>query len=187
MRARRIKRHVNAGPDDVIVTAGSGMHRGGEQAAASCSGCACPSQLHRARRTVSERRRPLVLITHMEHHSNHTSWLETVVDLEVVPPDARGLVDLAAIPSAILARYRDRPLKIGAFTACSNVTGVRDAGARLARADARARRRSASSTTPPRLPTSTIDMHPATRRARLDAIYFSPHKFLGGPGSLRAC
>jgi selenocysteine lyase/cysteine desulfurase len=125
--------------------------------------------------------RPVVLITHMEHHSNQTSWLETVADVEVIPPDAQGQVDVAALEE-LLERYRDRPLKIGAFTACSNVTGVRPPVHALARlmhkhggycfVDYAAS-----------APYVDIDMHPADPLEKLDAVYFSPHKFLGGPGS----
>ena len=62
---------------------------------------------------VAPERRPLVLVTHMEHHSNHTSWYETVAEVVVVPPDEAGIVDLAALdellhpdtqPSALRAK-----------------------------------------------------------------------------------
>ena len=101
--------------------------------------------------------------------------------MEVVPPDERGLVDLAAMEE-LLERYRDRPLKIGAFTACSNVTGVRTPVHALARLMHRHGGYcfvdyAASA------PYVDIDMHPADPLEKLDAVYFSPHKFLGGPGS----
>ena len=130
---------------------------------------------------LPEKLRPLVLLTHMEHHSNQTSWLETVATVEVVPPDERGLVDVAAL-EALLEQYRERPLKIGAFTACSNVTGVCPPVHALARVMHRHGGYcfvdyAASA------PYVDIDMHPGDPLESLDAMYFSPHKFLGGPGT----
>lgn len=175
-----IKRHVNAGPDDVIITAGSGMTtvvnklirmlglRLPEQLASFCS--------------VPDDERPVVFVTHMEHHSNQTTWIETIADVEVIAPDARGLVDCDSL-AALLERYRDRPLKIGTFTACSNVTGIATPYHQLARImhehDGYCFVDFAASA-----PYVTIDMHPADDpAAKLDAVFFSPHKFLGGPGT----
>jgi hypothetical protein len=116
-----LKAHVHAAPDDVIITQGSGMTAVVNKLQRML-GLRLPEQLAPFCQLPDELR-PLVLLTHMEHHSNQTSWLETVATVEVVPPDERGQVDVAALEE-LLARYHDRPLKIGAFTACSNVTGV---------------------------------------------------------------
>ena len=59
----------------------------------------------------------------MEHHSNQTSWLETIADVVVIAPNDEGLVDLNDFEKK-LEEYKDRKLKIGSFTACSNVTGI---------------------------------------------------------------
>jgi len=174
-----LKRHVNAGPRDVIITAGSGMTAVVNKFI-RILGLRLPEPLapfcH-----VPDHLRPVVIVTHMEHHSNQTSWIETIADVEVLDPDEQGLVCLDHL-RAVLDRYRDRPLKIGAFTACSNVTGLCTPCHDLARimhehggycfVDFAAS-----------APYVSIDMHPADRMARLDAVYFSPHKFLGGPGS----
>jgi selenocysteine lyase/cysteine desulfurase len=174
-----LKEHIGAGPDDVIITQGSGMTAVVNKLQRML-GLRLPEQLAPFCK-LPEELRPVVLITHMEHHSNQTSWLETVADVEVIPPDAQGQVDVAALEE-LLERYRDRPLKIGAFTACSNVTGVRPPVHALARlmhkhggycfVDYAAS-----------APYVDIDMHPADPLEKLDAVYFSPHKFLGGPGS----
>ncbi len=130
---------------------------------------------------LAEADRPVVFVTHMEHHSNHTSWYETIADVVVVPPDARGIVDLAALEE-LLHRYRDRPLKIGAFSACSNVTGIATPYHAMAKLMHRAGGVAfvdwAASA-----PYVALDMHPADAEEQLDAVLFSPHKFLGGPGS----
>lgn len=174
-----IKTHVHAGPDDVIISAGSGM-----TAAVNkwqrILGLRIPEQLADYLHLPDELK-PVVFITHMEHHSNQTSWLETIADVEVIEPDENGLVNLGHL-ERLLRIYRGRQMKIGTFTACSNVTGIRTHYHDMARLmhtyggfcfiDFAAS-----------APYVDIDMHPADPAAKLDAIYFSPHKFLGGPGS----
>lgn len=176
---RILKAHANAGPDDLIISTGTGM-TGVINKFQRILGLKAPQGLRRFL-DIAEAERPVVFITHMEHHSNQTSWLETIADVVVVPPDGQGLVDLAALEK-LLREYRDRPLKIGAFTACSNVTGVctpYHAMARLMhRAGGVAFIDFAASA-----PYVDIDMHPADPEASLDAVLWSPHKFLGGPGS----
>jgi selenocysteine lyase/cysteine desulfurase len=123
-----------------------------------------------------------VFVTHLEHHSNHTSWYETIADVVVVPPDEHGVVSLDAL-EAQLHEYRDRPVKIGAFSACSNVTGIFTPYHAMARLMHRAGGVALIdfSASAPYVP---IDMHPADdAESFLDAVLFSPHKFLGGPGS----
>jgi selenocysteine lyase/cysteine desulfurase len=174
-----IKAHVNAGPRDVIITAGSGMTTVVNKLI-RILGLRVPEQLVDFC-TLPERMRPIVFVTHMEHHSNQTSWLETLADVEVMEPDPQGLVDPGRLVD-LLDRYRDRPLKIGAFTACSNVTGVRPPYYDLARI-MHAHEGYCFVDFAASAPYVTIDMHPGDPAARLDAVYFSPHKFLGGPGT----
>jgi selenocysteine lyase/cysteine desulfurase len=174
-----IKAHVNAQASDVLLGVGTGS-TGAINKLQRLLGLRLPSNFI-GQAQVAPEQRPLVLVTHMEHHSNHTSWLECEVDVEVIPPTADGLVDVAAIP-ALLARYADRPMKIAAITACSNVTGIATPYAEIAELMHRACGLCfvdfACSA-----PYVTMDMHPANPARALDAIYFSPHKFLGGPGA----
>jgi selenocysteine lyase/cysteine desulfurase len=125
--------------------------------------------------------RPVVFLTHTEHHSNHTSWFETLAEVVLIEPDADLLVNPSALREEI-RKYKERPLLIGSFSACSNVTGYKPPYNELARimhenngycfVDFAAS-----------APYVDIDMHPEDPMERLDAIFFSPHKFLGGPGS----
>lgn len=174
-----IKKHVNAGPEDVIITAGSGMTTVinkmqrimGFKSCRKINGEDC---LH-------AHERPVVFISHMEHHSNQTNWFEANVDVVVLQPDKNLLIDLDELRSQ-LEKHKDRAFKIGSFTACSNVTGIETPIHEMAKimhdfggiifVDYAAS-----------APYVDIDMHPDDESKKLDAIFFSPHKFLGGPGS----
>jgi len=176
---RILKAHVHASDDDLIISGGSGM-TGVVNKFQRILGLKAPEPL-RSRVAVPAAERPVVFVTHMEHHSNHTSWYESLADVVVVPPDEQGVVDLAAL-GRLLHEYRDRPVKIGAFTACSNVTGIFTPYHAMAKMMHRAGGVAfidfAASA-----PYVAIDMHPPDPEERLDAVLFSPHKFLGGPGS----
>jgi selenocysteine lyase/cysteine desulfurase len=175
---RLIKEHVNAGPNDVIITAGYGMTAviNKLMRILSLKGCGGGR-----RECVKQSERPVVFITHMEHHSNHTSWFETTAEVVMIEPDSELLVDVEDLRKK-LEFYRDRKFKIGSFTACSNVTGVKTPYHKLARLmheygglvfiDFAAS-----------APYMEMNMHPEDPMEKLDAIFFSPHKFLGGPGS----
>jgi selenocysteine lyase/cysteine desulfurase len=137
---------------------------------------------YRAHVSLSEAERPVVFVTHMEHHSNHTTWIETVADVVVIAPDAAGLVDLDDL-RRLLVQYAGRRTKIAAVTGCSNVTGIAPPVHEIARmlhaAGGWCFVDYACSA-----PYVAIDMHPAGQPgAELDAVLFSPHKFLGGPGA----
>ncbi|MCD0465177.1 aminotransferase class V-fold PLP-dependent enzyme [Flavobacterium sp. ENC] len=166
-----IKKSVNANETDVLVTTGTGM-------------TAALSKLQRIMgllRTNDEEDKPVVFITHMEHHSNQVPWYETNAEVVILPAGENNLVD-PEILSAAIKKYAGRSLKIGSFTACSNVTGIITPYHELARimhqhgglcfVDFAAS-----------APYVKIDMHPKDPEQQLDAIFFSPHKFLGGPGT----
>ena len=178
--ARRIlKAHVGGGPGDLVLTCGAGMTAAVNKFQ-RILGLKAPDGLRRYIR-LPESERPVVFVTHLEHHSNHTSWYETIADVVVIPPDAAGVVDVAAL-EALLHQYRDRPLRIGAFSACSNVTGVFTPYHAMAKLLHRAGG-VAFVDFAACAPYVAMDMHPADPEERLDAVLFSPHKFLGGPGS----
>jgi selenocysteine lyase/cysteine desulfurase len=174
-----IKKHVNAGPQDVIITAGFGMTSVVNKLQRILSLKGCGGQFDRE--CVKKKNRPVVFVTHMEHHSNHTSWFETIAEVVQLTPTPDLGIDLDELRLQ-LEKFKDRDFKIGSFTACSNVTGVHTPIHQMARIMHEAGGLcfvdfAASA------PYETIDMHPADPIEKLDAIYFSPHKFLGGPGS----
>lgn len=174
-----IKKHVNAGANDVIITQGSGM-TGVIAKFQRMLGLRVPEQMSKYVR-IPDEEKPVVFVTHMEHHSNHTSWLETIADVECIPPDEHGAVNLNYLHE-ILKKYQNRKAKIASVTACSNVTGIQTPYYKIARIMHQAGGLCfvdfACSA-----PYVKIDMHPEDPLEKLDAIYFSPHKFLGGPGT----
>ena len=175
----KIKHHVNAAPEDVILTTGSGM-TGAIVKFQRILGLKVNGAIN-GHRSKKEQERPVVFITHMEHHSNHTSWYETVADVVVIEPGKDLRVDLNKLEDALI-KYQDRKLKIGSFTACSNVTGIHTPVHQMAKLMHKhgglAFIDYAASA-----PYEEINMHPEDQEEHLDAIFFSPHKFLGGPGS----
>ena len=174
-----IKRHVNAGQYDVIITQASGM-TGVIAKFQRMLGLRIPEQMSKYVR-IPDEDKPVVFVTHMEHHSNHTSWIETIADVECIPPDDHGAVNLDYLQH-ILKKYHHRKTKIASVTACSNVTGIQTPYHKIARIMHEAGGLCfvdfACSA-----PYVAIDMHPEDPLEKLDAVYFSPHKFLGGPGT----
>ena len=174
---QQIKRHVNANQDDVLIPCGTGM-TGALAKLQRIMGLVVPEQ-HQEHPKPDAADRPVVLISHMEHHSNHTSWLETRCEVVLIPQTDEGEIDLNGLERQ-LKRYGDRP-KIVSITACSNVTGVETPYHTIAGL-AHAHGGHCFVDFAASAPYVDIDMHPSHHHA-LDAITFSPHKFLGGPGS----
>ena len=120
--------------------------------------------------------RPVVFIGPYEHHSNELPWREAQCDVVAIPEDKEHAgIDTHCLVEELRA-YKDRPLKIGSFSAASNVTGIRcdtrkvtkilhDHGC-LACWDFAAAG-----------PHVEIDME----SHEMEALYLSPHKFIGGP------
>ena len=174
-----IKTHVNASDDDVFISCGSGM-TGAINKFQRILGLRVHER-YKSLLELTEEDRPIVFVTHMEHHSNQTSWLETIADVRIVEPNKEGLVCLESFEKTV-AEYANRKTKIAAITSCSNVTGIMTNYHAVAKimhqADGYCFVDFACSA-----PYVDINMHPLDESERLDAIYFSPHKFLGGPGT----
>jgi selenocysteine lyase/cysteine desulfurase len=116
----------------------------------------------------------------MEHHSNHTTWLDTIADVVVIDQDEKGLPDLNNF-AELLEKYANRKEKIAAVSAGSNVTGIIPPYYKIAEMIHKAGGLCFVdfACSAPYIP---INMHPENELQKLDAVYFSPHKFLGGPG-----
>ena len=163
-----IKKHINANDNDVLINYGTGM-------------TAAINKLQRILnlKDTSNSNKPIVFVSHMEHHSNQTSWLETICDVEIIP-DVDGLFSLDNL-KILLDKYKDRNIKITSITACSNVTGIKNPYHDIAKL-MHLNKGLCFVDFACSAPYININMHP-DHESYLDAIFFSPHKFLGGPGS----
>ena len=177
-----VRRSVNAGPDNRVIFCGAG-------ATAAIDRLVGIMNL-RLPRDLADRfaldshipadERPVVFIGPYEHHSNELPWRESIADVVRIPLTAAGQIDLQVLASELHA-HRDRPLLIGSFSAASNVTGIRSdvpgVTALLKRHGALAFWDYAAAA-----PYVRIDMQGDGVSAP-DAVFISPHKFVGGPGT----
>ena len=185
-----VKRHANANDSDILIFTGTGMTSaiaklqrmlGLKVPEQAINYCVFTNGEYSNCKDIPNENRPVVFLTHTEHHSNHTSWFETLADVVVLDPSPDLTLNTDSLRKEII-KYKDLPLLIGSFSAFSNVTGYMPPYYELARImhenngycfiDFAAS-----------APYVDIDMHPAEKMEQLDAIFFSPHKFLGGPGS----
>ncbi|ETT54271.1 MULTISPECIES: aminotransferase class V-fold PLP-dependent enzyme [unclassified Paenibacillus] len=174
-----IRQHVNAAPADALLFCGNGT-TGAVNKLLRIMGLKLPEWLNQEYLCAPEER-PVIFVSHMEHHSNLLPWQESFGDVVTVPSGPGGEVDLQRL-GELLTIYQNRRFKIGSFTACSNVTGIETPYHQLAslmhRHGGVCFVDFAASA-----PYQEINMHPAAPQEKLDAIFFSPHKFLGGPGT----
>ncbi|MEX1196829.1 MAG: aminotransferase class V-fold PLP-dependent enzyme [Pseudohongiellaceae bacterium] len=124
---------------------------------------------------IPEAQRPVVFVGPYEHHSNELPWRESLCTVVSIPLDDNGHLDRDALRDALI-RMKDRPLRIGSFSAASNVTGIRTDTTAISRLlhdhDALTFWDYAAAA-----PYVRIDM------TDKDAVFLSPHKFIGGPGT----
>jgi selenocysteine lyase/cysteine desulfurase len=179
-----IHESVNGDDDTVVIFTGSGSTAAINKLV-GILGMRIPADLDREHALSAHiAERPVVFIGPYEHHSNELPWRESIADVVTIHEDADGHIDAAQLADE-LRKYADRPLKIGSFSAASNVTGIltdthgitrllHEHGA-LAFWDFAAC-----------APYVDIEMNPrhsGDPAARKDAIFISPHKFIGGPGT----
>ncbi len=180
-----IKTAMGADDEYVLLFTGSGSTAAIDRLV-SCLNLRLPADLterYHLDDDIPAAERPVVFIGPYEHHSNELPWRESIADVVTIPEDADGHVDLAVLADE-LGRHSDRPLIIGSFSAASNVTGILtdcDAISELLHSHgglafwdfaAAAPYVTIRATAPPGRPT-----------AYKDAIFVSPHKFIGGPGT----
>ncbi|MFH1278638.1 MAG: aminotransferase class V-fold PLP-dependent enzyme [Candidatus Eisenbacteria bacterium] len=195
---RTIKRLVNGGPETCIIAAGTGC-TGAIQKLQEILGVYVPPASRRWLETGAARyavvsgtdgaefaafmhgRRPVVLVGPYEHHSNEISWRESLARVVQIRLGDEGGIDLVDLEAKVSDPRYEGVLKIGSFSAASNVTGIRtpvhEVARILHRHGALACFDFAASA-----PYVEIDMN-RDDESYFDAVYLSPHKFLGGPGS----
>jgi selenocysteine lyase/cysteine desulfurase len=182
---RRIVRDAIGGDDrNAVIFCGSGSTAAIDKLV-GILGLRIPSNLedaHHLARHIPPEQRPVVFIGPFEHHSNELPWRESIAEVVTIREDADGHIDPSHLERELEA-YRSRPLRIGSFSAASNVTGIvsdtwaisrllHEHGARSFWDFAAAG------------PYVDIQMNPPDEPlAYKDAVFLSPHKFIGGPGT----
>jgi selenocysteine lyase/cysteine desulfurase len=196
-----IKQSVNAGPDGRIIPVGTGA-TGAIDKLQQIVGVALPPATRRNLTLMLQdllgdeadarfaehlrRHQPVVFVGPYEHHSNEISWRENLATVVEVNLDHEGGIDLAHLEELLQEPEYQGRMRIGSFSAASNVTGMRtpvhEIAALLHAHDAMACFDYAASA-----PYVEIDMNPPQGKfpgdASIDAVFISPHKFLGGPGA----
>jgi selenocysteine lyase/cysteine desulfurase len=176
--ARRIVHEAVGGdPDTAVIFAGSGS-TGAIAKLVGILGLRIPSALddrYRLSQQIPAAERPVVFIGPFEHHSNELPWRESIADVVMIPEDPDGHIDQAFLADQ-LREYANRPLRIGSFSAASNVTGilsdVAGISALLHEHGALAFWDYAAAA-----PYVELSMD------GIDAMYLSPHKLIGGPST----
>jgi selenocysteine lyase/cysteine desulfurase len=187
--ARRIiKRSVGATDEDCLIFCGSGATAAINKLV-DILNLRLPRDLDQRyglRRHIPEHERPVVFIGPYEHHSNELPWRESIAEVVVIDEDSDGLIDQQMLEEQ-LKKYQDRPLRIGSFSAASNVTGI---GSKVAQVSTLIHRYggivfwdfAAAG------PYVQIEMNLRSEGefghlSYKDGLFISPHKFIGGPGT----
>ncbi len=185
--ARRIVRDAIGGDENtVVIFCGSGSTAAIDKLV-GCLGLRIPAELddrYGLSAQIPPDQRPVVFIGPFEHHSNELPWRESICDVVTIPEDRDGHVDMSVLETR-LVEYADRPLRIGSFSAASNVTGIVTDTHRIA--DLLHRHGALSfwdcAAAAPYVDiemSATCEEHPQCYK---DAVFISPHKFIGGPGT----
>ena len=187
--ARRIIRDAVGGSDDhAVIFCGSGMTAAVNKLV-DVLNLRIPNDLderYALRSHIPANERPLIFIGPYEHHSNELPWRESIGDVVTIGEDADGRIDLAMLERA-LESTQERPLRIGSFSAASNVTGIlsdtRAISVQLHRHGALSFWDFAAAGPYVEIEMSPHRPGPDSELDYKDAIVLSPHKFIGGPGT----
>lgn len=179
---------VSGSEDDVVLFCGSGA-TGGIHKLVNALNLRLPSNLdeeYGLSQHIPRDKRPVVFIGPYEHHSNELPWRESIADVVTIHEDADGRIDLNQLEHE-LQKFEDRPLKIGSFSAASNVTGIgsdtRNISVLLHRYNALSFWDFAAAGPYVKIEMNMSDEGENGHLAYKDAIFLSPHKFVGGPGT----
>lgn len=175
---------VGASDEDVVIFSGSGATAGIHQLIGVLG--LRDNGAFVGESNVASAQRPVVFIGPYEHHSNEVSWRESIADVVVIDEDENGRIDIDLLERELI-KYRDRPLKIGSFSAASNVTGIgsdtRVIAALLHRYNALSFWDFAAAGPYVKIEMNMRDALEDGHLVYKDAVFLSPHKFVGGPGT----
>ncbi|MBR9824252.1 MAG: aminotransferase class V-fold PLP-dependent enzyme [Alphaproteobacteria bacterium] len=179
---RTIKACVNASDEDVLIATGSGATAAIHKLQEILGLALAPATAERLGAPRLDQA-PVIFVGPYEHHSNELSWRESLAEVVCIPLNETGGIDLDYLAARLKDPAFEGREKIGAFSAASNVTGLKTdvpALARLLHAHGAILCLDCAASAP----YAPIDMHPENDPdAAIDAVYFSPHKFIGGPGA----
>ncbi len=187
--ARRIILEACGGTDeDVVIFSGSGA-TGAINKLIEILNLRIPCNLDQdydLSRCIPADKRPVVFIGPYEHHSNELPWRESIADVVTIPEDADGQIDQEHLKRELI-NYGTRLLLIGSFSAASNVTGIVSDTAAVSRL-LHSHGALAFWDFAAAAPYVKIEMGPGGQPGSSplgykDAIFLSPHKFIGGPGT----
>jgi len=181
-----IRRAVGAGHDEyAVIFAGSGS-TGAVDRLVGLLGIRIPkglSETYGLEDRIPEDEHPVVFVGPYEHHSNELPWRESIADVIEIKEDADGHIDLVELETR-LDEYARRPLVIGSFSAASNVTGIisdTSAISRLLHSHGALSFWDFAASAP------YVDIEMGSSvdgdGNYKDAIFLSPHKLIGGPGT----
>lgn len=179
----QVRRSVNANDNYAVIFCGSGA-TGAINHLIDILNIRIPANLdakYGLSKTIPENERPVIFIGPYEHHSNELPWRETVADVIAINEDADGCIDLEHLEQQ-LRHHKNRELLIGSFSAASNVTGIisdmHGISSLLHTYNALSFWDYAAAA-----PYIAIDVIGKGDLPAMDALFMSPHKFVGGPGS----
>ena len=181
-----IKRCIGANNDEhAVIFAGNGA-TGAVDRLIGILGLRIPDSLEQEYHlgdAIPANRHPVVFVGPYEHHSNELPWRESIADVVQINEDADGQIDLTELEER-LVEYAERPLKIGSFSAASNVTGIISDTSAISRLlhkhDALSFWDFAASAPYVGISMGSTKVDDGDYK---DAIFISPHKLIGGPGS----
>ncbi len=187
--ARGIIKHACGGDEhDVVIFCGSGA-TGAIHKLIDVLNLRLPRDLdarYHLSAQIPASERPVVFIGPYEHHSNELPWRESIADVVTIREDTDGRIDHAHLEQE-LRRYGDRPLKIGSFSAASNVTGIGSKTIEISKLlhahGALSFWDFAAAGPYVKIEMNPDDGSPDAHLAYKDAVFLSPHKFIGGPGT----
>jgi len=183
-----VRKCVGATDEHAVLFCGSGM-TGAVDRLIGVLGIRIPCNLedrYELSKQIPAEERPVVFTGPYEHHSNELPWRESIADVVTIHEDADGQIDLEQLEQE-LDKYADREMKIGSFSAASNVTGiisdVESISILLHRHGALSFWDFAAAGPYVDIEMSPQATGPDAHLAYKDAIFLSPHKFIGGPGT----
>jgi selenocysteine lyase/cysteine desulfurase len=179
-----IRRCLNASDEYAVIFVGSGC-TGAIDHMIRVIGLSLPDTLdsrYHLTDAIPPDERPVVFIGPFEHHSNELPWRESIADLVKIGEDPDGHIDQVQLTRELI-RYEDRPVKIGSFSAASNVTGIlsdtKGIASLLHQYGALSFWDFAAAA-----PHVALDVQPSDApSAYMDAVFISIHKLIGGPGT----